>query len=145
MGARRTKAPRTHDKGCTQSKSMGWFCHGHSPSDRECPRLNLGRTKAEIKHLQSCLVSAHRQLFKREKAIACTLGTSPNQSKKANNCVFGSTKRPQIKGLLPASVLEANKRHAQPGDFRCVPKVGPHKRGQKMALKMGLFLAVRQS
>ena len=41
--------------------------------------------------------------------------------------MFGATKRPKIKGLFPASVLEANKRRAQSGDFLCVPKVGPNK------------------
>ena len=50
MGSRRTKAQLTHDKGCAQSKRMGWLCHGHSPSDHGCTRLNLGRTKAELKH-----------------------------------------------------------------------------------------------
>ena len=113
---------QVYDKDCAQTEIMGCLRHGHSPSDHERTRLNLGRTMAEIKHLQGGLVRAHRQCFKHAKAIACKLGDlAKPQSKKTNKCVFGATTRPQIKGLFAASVLEANKRHAQPGDFRCVP------------------------
>ena len=61
-------------------------------------RLDLGRTKAELKHLQGCLVSARKQLFKHEKAIACALGTSQNLNPRKPTTVLRGYKEAPKKG-----------------------------------------------
>ena len=61
------------------------------------------------------------------------------QSNKTNRSVFRATKRPPKRCRFSASALEANQRHAQPGDFRCVPKVGPNKGAWKWPSNWSLF------
>ena len=92
---------RVCDKGCTQSESMGCLRHGHNPSGYERTTLNSGRRKAEIKHLQGCLVRAHRQFFKHEKAIACTLGISPNHNPRRPTTVCSGLQRGPNEGPVP--------------------------------------------